>query len=118
MAQRMRRFRLEFGRKCRGSCLDFQPVGATLGQQALKHNGYQNMKSKQLANVLIKILGLSVCTQSVMHFLNGIFNILAASRIQILGVNFLSGAILAVIGIFLIVKSQVIAGLLFKNEED
>jgi len=76
------------------------------------------MKSKQLANVLIKILGLSVCTQSVMHFLNGIFNILAASRIQILGVNFLSGAILAVIGIFLIVKSQVIAGLLFKNEED
>ncbi|MGA2247173.1 MAG: hypothetical protein ABSH48_19455 [Verrucomicrobiota bacterium] len=38
------------------------------------------MKTKQLANVLIKVLGLSLCAQSVMHFVNGIFNSWASSR--------------------------------------
>ena len=78
----------------------------------------KNMKSKQLANVLIKILGLSLCVQSVMHVVTGIFNILASSRMPFLWANFVSGAILAAIGISLIVKSRDVAGVLFKNEDE
>jgi len=76
------------------------------------------MKSKQLANVLIKLLGLSLCAQSVMHFLIGIWNIFTNTRTPILSFNFLSGAVLAAIGVFLIIKSRDVAGFLFKNEED
>jgi hypothetical protein len=75
------------------------------------------MKTKQLANVLIKILGLSLCTQSVMHFVNGIVNIFATSR-MFSWMNLLSGALLLVGGVCLIVKSQCVADLLFKNEEE
>jgi len=76
------------------------------------------MKSKQLANVLIKILGLSLCTQSVMHGVSGILNILANSRMPFVWINFVSGAILAAIGISLIVKSRDVSGFLFKNEDE
>ncbi|MGP8199906.1 MAG: hypothetical protein ACLQU4_10430 [Limisphaerales bacterium] len=76
------------------------------------------MNSKQLANVLIKLLGLSLCTQSVMHFLSGIYNFFTNTRMAILSFNFLSGAVLAAIGILLIVKSRDVTGFLFKNEED
>ena len=80
------------------------------------------MKTKQLANVLIKILGLSLCAQSVMHFVTGMFNILASSRVPYFvpsqWINFVSGAILVAIGISLIVKSRDVAGFLFKNEDE
>jgi hypothetical protein len=78
----------------------------------------RNMKSKQLANVLIKILGLSLCAQSVMHLITGIFSTLASSRGPFVWINFVSGAILAAIGISLIVTSRNIAGFLFKNEDE
>jgi succinate dehydrogenase hydrophobic anchor subunit len=76
------------------------------------------MKSKQLANVLIKLLGLSLCAQSVMHFLSGLWNIFTDTRRPIISFNFLSGAVLVAIGIFLVIKSRDVAGFLFKNEED
>jgi hypothetical protein len=90
---------------------------------AIMLSGFQTrppkiMKSKQLANVLIKVLGLSLCAQSVMHFVNAMLNIFAGSRTSFLLVNFLSGAILGAIGIFFIVKSRVIAGFLFKGEDE
>ena len=76
------------------------------------------MKSKQLANVLIKVLGLSLCVQGVMRFVTGIFNVLASSRAPFLWVNFVSGAILAAIGIYFIARSQNVAGCLFKGEDE
>lgn len=76
------------------------------------------MKSIQLANVLIKILGLSLCAQSAMHVVTGIFTTLASSRGPFVWINFVSGAILAAIGIFLIAKSQDVARFLFKNEDE
>ena len=76
------------------------------------------MKTKQLANVLIKILGLSVCTQSVMHFLSAIINMFASSRMPFMWTNFVSGTILVLLGICLIVKSRCVTELLFKNEEE
>ena len=76
------------------------------------------MKSKQLANVLSKILGLSLCAQSVMHLVTGMFNILASVKMPFVWINFVSAAILAAIGIFLIFKSRDVAGFLFKNEDE
>jgi putative Mn2+ efflux pump MntP len=76
------------------------------------------MKTKQLANILIKVLGLSLCVQSVMHFVTGIFNILVNSKVPFLWSNFVSGAILAGIGILFIVQSREVASFLFKNDEE
>ncbi len=82
------------------------------------------MKSKQLANVLIKILGLSLCVQAAMHFVNGIIGIgysintiYATSRMG-LWTNFLTGAALAAIGIYFLVKSRNVAECLFKGEDE
>jgi small neutral amino acid transporter SnatA (MarC family) len=80
------------------------------------------MKSKQLANVLIKVLGLSLCAQSVMHLGTGIFNLLAninttyTGRGYFLWSGLLMGLIVAAIGIYFIVRSRNIAGCLFKDE--
>ena len=76
------------------------------------------MKTKQLANVLIKVLGLSICAQSVTHFVTGIFTLLATSRGPFLLANFVLGAVMAGIGIFLIAKSRDVAGFLFKNDDE
>ena len=79
------------------------------------------MKSKQLANVLIKILGLSLCAQSVMHIVTGIFNLLAninTYRGGFLWSGFLTGSILAAIGIYFIVRSRNVAECLLKGEDE
>ena len=80
------------------------------------------MKTKQLANVLIKILGLSECAQSAMHCVSGLVNLIAAAgvtgRTLFLWPNFLSGAVLAAIGIFLIMQSRAVAEFLFKDEAE
>ena len=67
------------------------------------------MKSKQLANVLIKILGLSMLVHDIPGFLTVAYMSLA---------NFLVLAVSAALGVFLIVKSRDIAEFLFKNEAD
>lgn len=80
------------------------------------------MKSKQLANVLIKILGLSVCIHAVPNLIDGLFNLMRAKEGRILPEVFwfypIPSAVLLAIGIFLIVKSRNVAECLFKNEED
>jgi hypothetical protein len=79
------------------------------------------MKSKQLANVLIKILGLSVVVHSIPAILPGLYNMARSSRIGS-PLDFwlypVSSVVLAALGICLIVKSRVVAEFLFKNEDE
>jgi putative Mn2+ efflux pump MntP len=53
-----------------------------------------------------------------MHFVTGMFNIFVSSRGPLLWANFVSGVILAAIGISLIVKSRDVVGFLFKKEDE
>jgi hypothetical protein len=82
------------------------------------------MKSKQLANVLVKILGLSVCLYAIPTCVSGILVGLSLgwSKIDITVMRILSSAVgagvQAAVGIFLVIKSQKIAGLLFKGEDE
>lgn len=87
------------------------------------------MKSKQLANVLIKIIGLYICVFAIPGFVAGIvvwltsYSLWAQSnRGGTIIADMLSAlvraAVQAGVGIFLIVLSRQIAGCLFKNEEE
>jgi hypothetical protein len=84
----------------------------------------KNMKSKQLANVLIRILGLSLCVQAAMHFVNGMISMGYSINMNYptnrmgLWSNFLTGAILAAIGICFLVKSRNVTECLFKGEDE
>jgi hypothetical protein len=77
------------------------------------------MNQKQLANVLVKILGLSLCTQGVLHIVSVIINSIVttvATRSSVLLLNSLSGLILGAVGVLLIVQSRRICDKLFKDE--
>ncbi len=85
------------------------------------------MKPKQLANVLIKILGLSVVVRAVPTLIDGIVNLAVAIRGGPPRVVTMSGAywsyaatnvFLIIIGIFLISNSRKIAEFLFKGEDE
>jgi hypothetical protein len=83
------------------------------------------MKSKQLANVLIKIIGLYVCLCAIPELATGI----AAALLRIAGTphvnndlwaltNAIGAGVQAGVGIFLIVKSRKIAEFWFKNDDE
>jgi hypothetical protein len=81
------------------------------------------MKQKQLANVLIKILGLSLCVQSLTHVMTGAFSLLSALMqagrsygSSYLWLNPLTGLALGIVGLLFIFLSQPLADLLFKDE--
>jgi hypothetical protein len=83
------------------------------------------MKSKQLANVLIKMLGLSVCLYAVPSIISGIlFSVAHLSKdfpalsdfIPLVSYG-IGAAVQAVVGLILIAKSQKIAGWMFRDEE-
>jgi cytochrome c biogenesis protein CcdA len=85
------------------------------------------MKSKQLANVLIKILGLYICLGAIPGCVSGI--LVGLSSLGLLKtdptgmvmrmVSYSIGyAVEAVVGILIIVKSQKIAEFWFKNEDE
>jgi hypothetical protein len=91
------------------------------------------MKSKQLANVLIKIVGVSVFLHALPSFLSGFFGLLgpflgfASSTTRSGTPNYslaypiassLAGIISIVIAILVIIKSRRIAEFLFKDEEE
>jgi len=79
------------------------------------------MNSKQLANVLIKILGLSVIVHNLSTLIGGLLTIMQASRAGMAGGGsfFLLTSVLTVfVGIFLIVKSRAIAEFLLKAEDE
>jgi hypothetical protein len=83
------------------------------------------MKSKQLANVLIKIIGLYVCLCAIPHFVSDILIAFASpigakwSEEIIRIISYAIGdAVQAAVGIFLIVKSRKLAEYWFKNEDE
>jgi hypothetical protein len=84
------------------------------------------MKSKQLANVLIKIIGLYVCLCAIPQLFIGIIGpsamALGVAKLDNLMTEELSNAIgavvQAVVGIVLVVKSQKLAEFWFKNEDE
>ena len=82
------------------------------------------MSQKQLANVLIKILGLSLCVYSITPIATGIVD-LFANLLRLVQYNvhsntwsypMMTGLLSAVIGIYLIVRSHFIADKLFKDK--
>jgi hypothetical protein len=88
---------------------------------------FELMKSKQLANVLIKIIGLYICICAIPSFLSGIIVALAPfglSKTDTTGMvlrmeSFSFGyAVQAAVGIFIIIKSRKIAEFWFKNEDE
>ena len=82
------------------------------------------MKSKQLANVLIKMLGLSICIYAIPSCVLGVLAMLsdksASKDITVLGISATaaSAAVQAVVGIVIIAMSQKIAGLMFKSDDE
>jgi hypothetical protein len=83
------------------------------------------MKPKQLANVLIKILGLSVCLYAVPNCVTGVLYGLTttmASKSDIIFMRVFSSAIGAtvqtIVGIVIICQSQKIAGMMFKTDDE
>lgn len=85
------------------------------------------MKSKQLANVLIKVLGLSMClhgipsfaTGFVRGFLIGIGSLSESAKAQYPASPYIIGSLVELaLGIILIVKSKAVADFLFKGEDE
>jgi hypothetical protein len=82
------------------------------------------MKTKQLANVLIKLLGLSVAIHSIPNVVSMLYSAFGnAARFRPLGesenwwIYPLSSLIVPAIGIYLIVRSRNVAECLFKDED-
>ena len=80
------------------------------------------MKSKQLANVLIKILGLSVLVHGIPSIISGLLSMLQVRGMGSQGSYFwlypLSPVIVVAIGIYFIAKSRDVAAFLFKDEDE
>ena len=81
------------------------------------------MKTKQLANILIKILGLSVIVHGIPSIITGFLPMLQAIGRSSSSGGFywlypFSSVILVVIGIYLVVKSRDVAAFLFKDEDE
>jgi len=79
------------------------------------------MKQNQLANVLIKILGLYFCVDGFVRFVTGLLSLLAYMTSRGFGALYtwvapFTGMILAAIGLLLILLSRAIADALFKDE--
>lgn len=83
------------------------------------------MKSRQLANVLIKILGLSVCIYAIPSCVGGIVYAVSSMNMSKTDATLLrvistavGAGVQAIVGIVIISMSQKIAGLMFKSEEE
>jgi hypothetical protein len=77
------------------------------------------MKTKQLANVLIKLLGLSEVFHSIPAMISGMFGLMQSRGMGSPGGFWLYpglSMVMAAIGIYFIVKSRDIAEFLFKGE--
>ena len=82
------------------------------------------MKTKQLANILIKILGLDVLVHGIPSIISGLLPVFQAmsSPGNVYWNHYwiypLSAAVSVVIGIYLVIKSRDVAAFLFKNEDE
>jgi len=80
------------------------------------------MKQSQLANVLIRILGLYFCVDGGVRIISGALNLLAAlASLRAFGSLYtwiapLTGMIMAAIGLLLILSSRALADIMFKDE--
>ena len=85
---------------------------------------HQNMKTKQLANILIKILGLSVLVHAIPSFINALIPMLQAIAHPVIAIwNYywlrpLADMVSVAIGIYLILKSRDVTAFLFKDEDE
>ena len=83
------------------------------------------MKSRQLANVLIKLLGLSICLYAIPACASGIFMAVEARDVsdtqltvyRLFSAGFGAG-IQAIVGIIIIAVSRKISGWMFKSDEE
>jgi hypothetical protein len=83
------------------------------------------MKSKQLANVLIKTIGLYICLCAIPGFISGILLIFSSAmgvtwseKLFSMGSYSIGEVVQAAVGIFIIIKSRKIAEFWFKNEDE
>ncbi len=76
------------------------------------------MTSKQLTNVLIKMLGLSLCVHAIPSLVNAFLTPLIQSGIGSHSFYWAGSVVSFGIGIYLIVKSRTVAEWLFKGEEE
>ncbi len=89
------------------------------------------MKTKQLAYILIKILGLSVFIHAIPGIISGAYDAVRIGMAMQAGMhegnyggqtNYwvypFSSLVLAAIGIYLIVQSRQVIGLLFKSDDE
>jgi hypothetical protein len=82
------------------------------------------MKTKQLANVLIKVLGLSVLVHGIPSILTGLWTMLQAGTVGFGSHgNYywrypLSSVVLVAVGIYLIVRSREVTAFLFKDKDE
>jgi hypothetical protein len=79
------------------------------------------MKPKELANVLIKLLGLSFGLYAIPGFVSGIVQWISSSGITthiIVYPVLITSGVQVAIGIFIIAKSAMITELLFKGQSE
>jgi hypothetical protein len=79
------------------------------------------MKSKQLANVLIKLLGLSVIVHNLSTLIGGMLTMIQAGRASVAGEGsffIITSVLTTFVGVFLIVKSRAVAELLLGAEDE
>jgi hypothetical protein len=85
------------------------------------------MNQKQLANVLVKILGLSFCVEGIIravYVIISLINTTIQSRGNSAGIQFIwadsavSALVSVAIGVFFIIRSRWLVEKLFKNEEE
>jgi hypothetical protein len=79
------------------------------------------MKTKQLANVLIKILGLSVVVHTIPSIITAIYNVMRVRPFGVPGESwfvFFPGLLLLAMGVYLVIQSRQVTGFLFKNEAE
>jgi len=80
------------------------------------------MKTKQLANILIKILGLSVIVHGIPSILTGLLTVLQSGGLGTRGSYFwlypLSSVVLLATGVYLVLKSRYVTAYLFKDEAE
>ncbi len=78
------------------------------------------MKTKQLANVLIKVLGLSLVVHDIPTLVSAIVDMYQVFRGSESGIGILplTAIIILLTGIFLIAKSRDTAEILFKGDDE
>jgi len=83
------------------------------------------MNSKQLANVLIKTIGLYICLCAIPSFVSGLLLVFSSvlhvswsEKLFSMAAYAIGNVVQASVGIIIIIKSRKIAEFWFKNEDE